>query len=184
MFRKLGSIALLLGAAAAFQASSAAAQDYPSRPIRFITNAGPGTPADILLRVVGAEASKTLGQPVIVEAKLGGGGVIAYQYVAKEAPADGYTFLLGNLSLSALFPLTVKNLSFDAIKDFEPVVGLAELRLAFATQPAAPWQDFNSMVTHIKANPNKYFYGNTSAFTGVWTEGLLGHYGMKVTEVR
>jgi tripartite-type tricarboxylate transporter receptor subunit TctC len=170
------------GALASFPLA-AGAQEYPTKQVRFITNAGPGTPADLILRVVGEEVRKTLGQPVIVESKVGGGGVIAYNFVAKEAPADGYTFLLGNLPLMALFPLTVKNLQFNPTADLTPVTGVAELPLAWASQPDSPWKNFDEMVAYIKARPDQMFYADTSVFTRVWTEGFLGRFGLKVTRV-
>lgn len=162
---------------------SSYAQEFPTKPIHLITNGGADTPNDLFLRVLGEEMRKSLGQPVLVENKVGGGGALAYEYVAKEAAADGYTYLLGNLPLMAIFPLATKDLRFDPVKDFTPVTGIGELNLAWGSKPDSPWKNFPEMIAYIKARPNQLFYGDTSVFTRLWTEGLLGHYGISVTRV-
>src|ERR1700676_3230997 len=118
-------IAAICGVLASLLATQIAfAQDFPSKAVRLISSSGPGTPNDIVLRALANQLSKKLGQPVVVENKLGAGGLIAYEYVAHQAPADGYTYLLGNVLFMSLFPLTVKNLSFDPVKDFTPIIGM------------------------------------------------------------
>ena len=111
-------------AASLFIAAPACAQAWPAKPIRFIVTLAPGSAVDIVARLTGEPMSKALGQPVIVESRVGAGGVVAAEFVMR-APADGYTMLVGSIASHGVNPSLVPKISYDALKDFAPVVSLA-----------------------------------------------------------
>ena len=115
---RLRMIALCLGLLA-LHASSASAEDYPTRPIRIIVPSAAGGGFDLTARIISEKLSETLGKPVIVENRTGAGTLIGTQYVT-TMPADGYTLLLGGLSNIALNPGLYKKLPYDSLKDFVP----------------------------------------------------------------
>lgn len=99
---------------------AAAAQDYPSRPIKLVVPFGPGTTTDIVSRVYADAIGRQLGQTVVVENKAGAGGNIGADQVAK-APADGYTLVMGTVGTHAINPGLYRKMPYDALKDFAPI---------------------------------------------------------------
>lgn len=152
---------LLIGAVLAPGAGTASAQEYPSRPIRFIVPTTSGATADLVARVVGTEMSKVLGQPIVIEDRPGANQIIGLEHVAKQSPADGYTVGIVGVDGVALLPLTTRDLRFDPMKDLVPIAGLAEARYVLAGPAARPWKTFNELVTHARANPGKLNYGSS-----------------------
>src|SRR5262245_49801976 len=116
----------LFAAATALIASGAAAQDFPTKPLRIVVPSAPGLTTDLMARILAPELAKVLGQPFTVENRAGAGQLVGLEYVAKQAPADGHTIVI----TSALGPLAVteKNLAFDPLKDLPPFIGLIEGR--------------------------------------------------------
>lgn len=102
----------------------AAAQDFPSRPVRFVVSYPAGGGVDTMARLVAPAVSARLGQPVIVENRPGASGLIAIQAV-KALPADGYTIFSGTTSPMCVMPVLNKNLPYDPFKDFRPLHGLS-----------------------------------------------------------
>src|SRR3954447_3929261 len=111
-------LALTLGLSLA-AALEGRAEDFPSRPLRLMIGFPPGSAADITARLVGDAMSRTLGQPLVVEARPGAVGSLAAEFVSR-APADGYTLLTGSSSLITN-AVTSSNLRFDFAKDLAPV---------------------------------------------------------------
>ncbi|HMN78631.1 MAG TPA: tripartite tricarboxylate transporter substrate binding protein [Burkholderiaceae bacterium] len=101
-------------------ASPAHAQGWPDRPIRWIIPYAPGGTSDTLTRLVGQKLGERLGQPIVIENKVGAGGNIGTDFVAK-APADGYTMILGNIGPMAVNRTLNKNLPYDPERDFSPI---------------------------------------------------------------
>jgi tripartite-type tricarboxylate transporter receptor subunit TctC len=122
-------------AALAIQACAAFAQDYPSRPIRFIVPYPPGGGTDIIARIVQPKLAERLGQPILIENRGGAGGAIGTEAAAKSAP-DGYTFLF-TLSSHTINPLLYK-LNYDIEKDFAPVTLVVSVPQIIAAHPSAP----------------------------------------------
>jgi len=156
----LGSIALALAAIA-----SASAQDdpskYPARPIHIIVGFAAGGGNDIIARIFGQKLSESLGQPVIVENKPGGGAIVATEYVAKSPP-DGYTLLMSASGLS-INPAVYAKLPYDAVKDFVAVSELASFPLFLIVNTASPIKSVAELVAYAKANPDKTNYASSSA---------------------
>ena len=183
--RVLAGTALALGAATltALPATDVAAQEYPSRPIRYIVPNTPGVIVDIVARVMAAEMSKTLGQPMVVENKPGGNYVVGFEHVAKQAPADGYTVVSVLVPSMAILPVTAKNLAFDPLKDLPPVIGVAEGRYVFGVGANQPWKTMAELAAAAKAAPGKFNFGESSPPVYLLAEFLLSGLGVNVTHI-
>jgi tripartite-type tricarboxylate transporter receptor subunit TctC len=170
-------------AASILAAGSAAAQEYPSRTITIVVANASGDNADLSARILAPELSRILGQPVIVENKPGAGGLVGAEYVARTAPADGYT--IADISVNALLilPVTVKDMRFDPIKDLPPFVNLIASKLMLAIPAAQPWKSFNDLVAAAKANPGTFNYGSSSSTTRLLTEWILHDRGLDVVYI-
>jgi len=137
----------------AFAACAAAAQVYPSKPVRILVPFGPGGVADITARLVAQQMSGPLGQPVIVENRPSAGGVVAAGAVAQAAP-DGHTLLFitnGNAVSATLF----KALPYDTVKDFAPISTIGFFDLVFLARPGAPVDSIASLLARARAQPGK-----------------------------
>ena len=137
---------------------SASAQNYPTRPIRFIVPFTAGTGPDILARILGEAMSKRLGQPIIVENKPGASGNIGTELVAKAAP-DGYTILV-TVTTFAMAPALYKPLSFDPVNDFVPIGEVAVGNLALVVNPALNVTNVAELVALAKAKPGALNYAS------------------------
>jgi tripartite-type tricarboxylate transporter receptor subunit TctC len=141
---------------------------YPSRPIHIIVGFAAGGGNDIIARVFGQKLSESLGQPVIVENKPGGGAIVATEYVAKSQP-DGYTLLMSASGIS-INPAVYVKLPYDAINDFVAVSELGSFPLIMIVNGASPIKSAAELVTYAKANPDKMNYASSSASFQLVTE--------------
>lgn len=151
-----GSLMLWLRRAAVLilvTSALAQAQDWPTRPIRFIVPYPPGGGTDIIARIVQDKLSKALGQPIIIDNHGGAAGNIGTDLAAKSAP-DGYTFLF-TLSSHTINPVVYEKLPFDIVRDFVPVTLVASLPQIITANPTAPFSDLKGLVAYAKANPGK-----------------------------
>jgi tripartite-type tricarboxylate transporter receptor subunit TctC len=141
---------------------------YPTRAIHIIVGFAAGGGNDIIARIFGQKLSESLGQPVIVENKPGGGAIVATEYVAKSAP-DGYTLLMSASGIS-INPAVYAKLPYDAIKDFVAVSELGSFPLIMIVNAASPLKSVAELVAHAKANPDKMNYASSSASFQLVTE--------------
>jgi tripartite-type tricarboxylate transporter receptor subunit TctC len=141
----------LLVAALAFASSAFAA--YPERPVKVVNGFAPGGGSDILLRAIIPALSDKLGQPLVVDYKVGAGGNLAIETVAK-APPDGYTLLMGFAGI-ATAPFLFAKLPFDPIKDLAPVSLVGIVPNVLAVYPGVPVNSVQELVAYAKANPGK-----------------------------
>ena len=132
---------------------SALAQAYPARPINMVVTFSAGSAPDIIARLVGQWLSDRLGQPFVVENKPGFGGNIATEYVVRAAP-DGYTLLMP-VSTNAVNATLYPNLSFNFIRDIEPVAGIANAPFVVVVPPSFPAKTIPEFIAYAKANPGK-----------------------------
>ena len=143
---------LLLGLFAALVASTAAGQDYPSRPVRIVVPYAPGGVTDIAARIVGNKLSDFWKQQVVIENRPGGGGVVGTEAVAKATP-DGYTLLVGTVSEFAITHHLYAKFPLNPLKDFAPVVLLSDTPLMFAANANAPFNTVREMMAYANAQP-------------------------------
>ena len=138
-----------------------AAQKFPDRPIRLIVPAGPGGPTDLQARLVSQILPK-LGQPAVVESRPGAGGAIGARAVAAAAP-DGYTLMVGNTSVLAVFPAVSGSAGYDPAKHFAPVATVSESYQILVVPPSSPFKSVTELVAHAKRNPGKLNIAHTGA---------------------
>jgi tripartite-type tricarboxylate transporter receptor subunit TctC len=133
-------------------AASAIAQ-YPSRPVHLIVPIPPGGAPDIAARLIGAKMSEAMGQPWVIENKVGSNGNIASDYVAHAEP-DGYTLALIADSQVVINPHIYRKMSFDTLKDLKPVSTVAANQFVLAINPSLPPKTFPEFIEYAKkANP-------------------------------
>ena len=147
---------------AALLATHAAAEVYPSRPIRSIMTVAGG--ADIVARLVAQGLTASLGQPVVVEAQSGAGGAIGAEAVARAAP-DGYTIMLTSASALVMNRFLSKSARLDPLRDFTPITKAFETVAVVVTSPSAPFGSIREMIDYAKRNPGKLSYGTSGVGT-------------------
>jgi tripartite-type tricarboxylate transporter receptor subunit TctC len=137
----------------------AAAQDYPSKPIRIINPFAPGGPVDLLARAVGQKLQEAWGQPVLVETRAGAAGNIGIEYVARQ-PADGYTLLVMPTGNAVVNPHIFPKLAYDPLRDFAPVTLLATVENVLVVNPEVKAVSVQELVALAKANPSKLTFAS------------------------
>lgn len=146
-------------------AGGALAQAWPSKPVTIVSPYPAGGITDILSRTVGEELSKSLGQPVLVENRVGAGGAIAMAYTAKAAP-DGHTLVMGGSAPSAILPALNPRAGYDPLKDFEPVAYVAALPIVLVAHPSLPAGNLKELIAYARANSGKLNCAHHGAGTG------------------
>lgn len=135
------------------------AQTFPTKPITWISPWSPGGGNDILSRAIGAEISKLLGQPVIVDNKPGASGTIGTDFVAKAAP-DGYTLTLGAGATHATAASMFPSLPYDQLKDFTPITLVGTVSNVLVVYPDLPVKTVTELIAYLKKNPDKANYSS------------------------
>ncbi|MGZ5100401.1 MAG: tripartite tricarboxylate transporter substrate binding protein [Usitatibacter sp.] len=153
------SIALAALALAAF-ALPAHAQPFPSRPIRIIVPFGPGGFTDVAARILQKELLPVIGQPVVIENKPGAGSTIGTAEVAKQAKPDGYTLVMISTT-HVITPHLYKEMPYDPIKDFTPVMKIAEGPYVLVVHPSLPVKNVAELIALARAKPNSIDYASS-----------------------
>ncbi len=156
---------LLQGASAACAAIAmprlAIAQDFPSKPIRYIVPVAAGGGSDMIARVVVERWGRALGQTFVVDNQSGGGGVLACQNTAR-APADGYTLMQGYVATHGTTPAT-RRVSYDAVKDFTPIGMIGATPNVLAINAQLPVKTVAEFIDYAKRHPGQVSYGSAGA---------------------
>jgi tripartite-type tricarboxylate transporter receptor subunit TctC len=156
---------------------SAAAQTYPSRPITIVVPFSAGGPTDTLARILGERLKDLLGQTIVVENPTGAAGTIGTARVARSAP-DGYTLILGHWQTHVVNGATFGSLQFDVMKDFEPILLVADCPVWFVGKASLPANNLKELIAWLKANDGKATVG----IAGVGGGGdVVGTYFQKNT---
>src|SRR6187431_2868023 len=150
---------LLVATVAVFGATAAFAQaSWPSKPITLVVPFAAGGPTDVVARTLGASMTKTLGQTVVIENKLGAGGTVAASVVAKAAP-DGYTFFIhhnGMATSTALY----RKLPYNPLTDFEFVSQAVDVPMTLLARKDFPANNLQELIAYVKANESKINLAN------------------------
>lgn len=173
--------AALAGVVCALAMQAAAAQTYPTKPIRFIMAYPPGGSSDILARPIANEMSKSLGQSVLIDYKPGAGSSIGADTIAKSAP-DGYTIGM-LLSAHAVNASLMSKLPYDTVKDFASITLAATLPLVVVVNAQAPMQTLQDLIQAAKANPGKLNYGSPGPSIFLAVELFKSAVGIDLTHV-
>lgn len=158
------NVLALLGAAALVLlcVPLAAAQGYPSKPVRMIVPYPPGGPNDIFGRLLAQKLSEAFGQQVIVDNRSGASGIIGAELGARAA-ADGYTLLLGGAALLAMNPALLARLPYDPLKDFAPVSLIASTPFLLVTHPSLPVKTVQDLIGLARARPGQLNFASAGA---------------------
>ncbi|MBV8619193.1 MAG: tripartite tricarboxylate transporter substrate binding protein [Curvibacter sp.] len=154
--------AALLALGAGLAPGGAQAQDFPSRPVRFIVPFGPGSGTDTSARYFARKLQELTGQAVVVENRPGGNGFLAVNQVL-QAPADGYTVFIGSNSTLAVNAALFKALPYDPVADFTPLTMMMRSPAMLAVAPGAPYQDLKGLQAYARAHPGQVNFGAGSA---------------------
>ncbi len=156
-----------------FSALPASAQQWPTKPVKFIVPFPPGGSVDPLARLLGAKLSESLGQQFVVENRPGASGSLGAT-VAARSPADGYTFLFV-FDTHAVNPALIPDMPFNTEKDLAPVMLVGTAPMAIATNPNKPYKSFADVVAAAKAKPDTVTYGSVGS-------GSLGHLAVTLVQ--
>jgi tripartite-type tricarboxylate transporter receptor subunit TctC len=162
----------------------ARADQWPTRPVKFVVPFAAGGTTDILARVVAVSVSEAFGQQFIVENKPGAGGNIAAEAVAKADP-DGYTFIIGTPGTHAINQFVYKNLAYDQIKDIAPVIIIARVPNLCSVTNALPVKSVTELIAYAKSKPGQLFYATPGlgSTAHVSTELFKSMTGVEITHV-
>jgi len=149
----------------------ASSQPYPNKPISLVVPFVAGGSTDVTARAIGQKLSTSLGKQVVVENKPGGGSTIGVAYVAKS-PADGYTLLFTTISLAINAGLRPK-LSYDTIKDLQPIIQISSLPLVLVINPNLPPKTLQEFIAYAKANSGKINYASSGSGTSPHLAGEM-----------
>jgi tripartite-type tricarboxylate transporter receptor subunit TctC len=165
MKQRISLLAPVLAALLFTVAGAVLAQAYPTRPIRMVVGFPPGGGTDVAARVIVPRLSEALGQQVLIDNRPGATGTVAAAMVAKS-PADGYTIMMGHVSVNAIAPSLFRNLGYDVNKDFAPVILVASVPSFVVVHPSLQVHSIKELIAYAKANPGKLTFpsaGNGSS---------------------
>lgn len=163
---------------------AAAAEAYPTKPVRFLVGFAPGGANDLVARVVAARMGPRLGQQVVVDNRAGAGGNIAHDIAAKATP-DGYTMVLASVASLAMSPALLGKVPYDPINDFAPVAQLVDVSSLLSTHPSSASKTLKNFVARAKQTPDKVIVGNpgTGSIAHLAFELFKATAGIKVINV-
>ena len=164
------TIVFLLGLLSVVAQAPALAQDWPTKPVRFIVPYPPGGGTDVIARIVQNRLQETIGQPIVIENRGGAGGALGTEAAARSAP-DGYTFLF-TLSSHTINPLLYK-LNFDTERDFAAVTLIVSVPQLIAANPASPIKSMQDLVAMAKAEPGRLAFASVGNGTPSHIAGEL-----------
>lgn len=156
-----GLLAAMAGGMGAMASFNASAQAYPSKPINFFISIGPGSFFEATFRVLAGEASKILGQPIIIENKVGAGGKVGL-LALMAAPADGYTIGMSYSGAMVTRVILDQGFNMQPGKDYAPVTISFSSPFVLTANASAPFKDLNGMLAYARANPGKLAASGTS----------------------
>ena len=180
----MGPSRILAALALALAAAGTPAQPYPSKPIRVVVPNPAGGFYDLIARTVGLKVGEGLGQPMVVENRVGAGGSLGTEFTAK-APPDGYTIMVGGIGPHGIAPSLYANLPYDPVKDFAPIIHVATTPNILVVHPSSPLQSVQDLVTAARQKPGALSYASNGNGTSqhLAAEMLATTTGLKLNHV-
>lgn len=177
---------LKVAAAASMSGSydMAAAQSWPTKPIRIVVPFAAGVSPDVVSRILSEPLSRALGQPVLVDNRAGAAGIIGAETAARS-PGDGYTLFMAVNSIMGVNPHVYSKLPYDTFKDFQPVVQVARVPYVLVAGNAQPYKSLAELLSQAKAAPGTINYGSLGVGSGphVVMEMLCNMGGVRMTHI-
>jgi tripartite-type tricarboxylate transporter receptor subunit TctC len=164
--------AALAALLASVPAASAQSDNYPSRPITVLVPFPPGGSSDVVTRAVSAKVAVALKQPIVIENRPGGGGIVA-AIATKQAPPDGYTLFLANNGLFAVTPAITTDVRFDPLKDFQPVTPLVLFPSVLIVPATLPARTVKELIDYGRSKPSGLSYASQGLGSGGQVMGEL-----------
>jgi tripartite-type tricarboxylate transporter receptor subunit TctC len=174
----IANAALVIGAVA----TPARAQGYPNQLVKFISAFPPGSGADIMVRYFAEKIRPLMNQTVIVESKVGGGGTVSIEYIAKSKP-DGYTVLVHSGVSAANMMYMLRNPPIDAAKDIQVVATINRQPFMVVVRADRPWKNIGELTAYLKEKKDKASYGSSATIAKVAGEMYKQIAGLEVAEV-
>jgi tripartite-type tricarboxylate transporter receptor subunit TctC len=156
---KVKAVALAVALAAAGAAHAATQDNYPNKPIRLVVPFTPGGSTDILARLVAKQITDTFGQQCIIDNRPGAGGTIGMEIAARAAP-DGYTLVMGHIGTLAVNPALYPKLSYDPLRDFQPITLVAMIPNMMSVNPKVAAKSVKEIIALAQAKPGSLNYGS------------------------
>jgi tripartite-type tricarboxylate transporter receptor subunit TctC len=151
---------------------ASAAESYPARPVRIVVPFSPAGFIDFTARFVAGPLSAALGQPVVIDNRAGAGGIIGSEFVARSNP-DGYTLVIGSVGTHAVNQALYSNLSYNVLRDFQPVARLSEAPSILAVHPSLPVHSVKDLIALARAKPGQINYASAGAGTSTHLAAVL-----------
>ena len=172
----------VLVAASLASALPAAAQDYPTRPVRIVTGYAAGGASDILARIIAQKLTEFWGRQVVVENRPGASGNVATEYV-KGSPPDGHILQIGTSTTHVLNPITLPGAAFDPLKDFSPVTPIAIAPYLLLVHPSLKVKDTAQLIALARSQPGKLDYGSSGTTVYLGTELFKAMAGIEMVHI-
>ena len=149
----------VLAALAAAPSAPVLSQVFPSKPVRLVVGSAAGGPIDLVARITAQKLTQVLDQQIVVENRVGAGGTIAGEYVARS-PRDGYTLGMGSAATLCIAPALYPKLPYDPIRDFSPISVVASTSFVFVVHPSIPASSVKQFIALAKAGPSQLRFGS------------------------
>ena len=177
-------IPTLAAFALALAAAGTSAQPYPSKPIRVVVPNPAGGYYDVIARAVGQKVGESIGQPMVVENRVGAGGSLGTEFTAKSPP-DGYTIMVGGIGPHGIAPSLYANLPYDPVKDFAPIILVATTPNILVVHPSSPIKSVQELVAAARQKPGGLSYASNGNGTSqhLSAEMLATTMGLKLNHV-
>lgn len=148
-----------VAAAVSLCSAAASAQNFPSKPVRYVVPFGAGTSPDIVGRLLAERLTRLWGQQVLVDNRVGMAGVMGTAFVAKS-PADGYSLIQCNVASSGIAMSLFAKMPYDQVRDVAPITRIGNMPNIFLAHPSAPFRSLKEMIAYARANPGKLSYSS------------------------
>ncbi len=172
MAKQLAALLVAVSMAVAGPAQAQAPSAWPLKPVKLIVSYGAGGPPDVLGRILAQAMAEDLGQPIIVENRVGAAGTIGAEAAAK-APADGYTLLLGSTTIMAIAPGLYPKLGYDPARDFAPIGQAVFAPFFVVVHASVPATNVKELVELAKSRPGEFYYGSSGNGTPLHIAGEM-----------